>query len=226
MLKMAKDSGVKARTQSLNQMKALLVTAPSDLREELADLSVTTLLQRCAAFRPGELTCPAAVAKYTLRLLARRNLELHEEIKNLSERIRLLVGAASPQLLEIFGVGPDGAATFLVTAGDNPERLRSEAAFAALCGASPIPASSGKTQRFRLNRGGDRQANASLHRVVIVRLRWHQPTQDYMTRRLAQGKTKPEIIRCLKRYVAREIYRTLRPATASADASRSTATAA
>lgn len=120
MLKMAKDSGVKARTRSLNQMKALLVTAPSDLREELADLSVTTLLQRCAAFRPGELTCPAAVAKYTLRLLARRNLELHEEIKNLSERIRLLVGAASSQLLEIFGVGPDGAATFLVTAGDNP----------------------------------------------------------------------------------------------------------
>jgi transposase len=226
MLKLAKDSGVKARTQSLNQIRAILVTAPTDLREHLTGLPVGKLLQRCASLRPGELTCPTAAAKYTLRLLARRNLELHIEIKNLGEQIRLLTVAAAPQLLEVFGIGPDGAARLLVTAGDNPERLRSEAAFAALCGASPIPASSGKTQRVRLNRGGDRQANATLHRVVVVRLRWHGPTQAYMTRRLAQGKTKAEIIRCLKRYVAREIYNILRPAATSADTSRSLPTAA
>lgn len=226
MLKLAKDSGVKARTQSLNQIRAILVTAPTDLREDLAGLPVGRLLQRCAAFRPGELTCPTAAAKYTLRLLARRNLELRIEIKDLSEQIRLLTVAAAPQLLEVFGIGPDGAARLLVTAGDNPERLRCEAAFAALCGVSPIPASSGKTQRVRLNRGGDRQANATLHRVVVVRLRWHGPTQAYMTRRLAQGKTKAEIIRCLKRYVAREIYNILCPATTSADTRRSLPTAA
>ncbi len=226
MLKLAKDSGVKARTQSLNQIRAILVTAPTDLREELTSLPVGKLLQRCAAFRPGKLTCPTDTAKYTLRLLARRNLELHIEIKDLGEQIRLLTVAAAPELLEVFGIGPDGAARLLVTAGDNPERLRSEAAFAALCGTNPIPASSGKTQRVRLNRGGDRQANATLHRVVVVRLRWHEPTKAYMTRRLAEGRTKAEIIRCLKRYVAREIYNILCPPATRADTSRSLPTAA
>lgn len=226
MLKLAKDSGVKARTQSLNQIRAILVTAPTDLREDLTGLPVGQLLQRCAAFRPGKLTCPTATAKYTLRLLARRNLDLHIEIKDLGEQIRLLTVAAAPELLEVFGIGPDGAARLLVTAGDNPERLRSEAAFAALCGTNPIPASSGKTQRVRLNRGGDRQANATLHRVVVVRLRWHEPTQAYMTRRLAEGKTKAEIIRCLKRYVAREIYNVLCPETTRTETNRSLATAA
>lgn len=211
MLKMAKDSGVKARTQALNQIKALLVTAPAELRETLDGLPVGKLLDRCAALRPGELSSPTAVAKHTLRMLARRNLELRIEVKGLEEQIRLLAAVAAPTLLEVFGIGPDGAARFLVTAGDNPHRLRSEAAFAALCGSNPIPASSGKTQRHRLNRGGDRQANAALHRVVVVRLRWHEPTQTYMTRRLAEGKTKAEIIRCLKRYVAREIYNILCP---------------
>lgn len=112
-----------------------------------------------------------------------------------------------------FGVRPNSAATLLATVGDNPQRLHSEAAFAALCGASPVPASSGKTHRHRLNRGGDRQANAALYRIIIVRLRWHQPTRDYMARRLTEGKTKPEIIRCLKRYLAREIYTILSPPT-------------
>jgi transposase len=217
MLKLTKDSAVKARTQSLNQIKALLVTAPADLREALTGLTVGQLLDRCAAFRPGPLTSPLAVAKHTLRLLATRNRVLQCEIKDLEAELRQLVAAAAPTLTGTFGVGPDGAATFLITAGDNPHRLRSEAAFAALCGTNPIPASSGKTTRHRLNRGGDRQANASLHRVVVVRLRWHAATQAYLRRRLAEGKTKAEIIRCLKRYVAREIFSTLRRATTTVD---------
>ncbi|GAA4978782.1 IS110 family transposase [Actinopolymorpha pittospori] len=211
MLKMAKDSAVKTRTQAINQIKAILVTAPAQLREQLADLAVGKLLERCAAFEPGELTTPTAVAHHTLRLLAQRNLALRAEIKALQADIARLAGRAAPRLLDVFGIGPDGAAQILLTAGDNPRRLRSEAAFAALCGSNPIPASSGKTNRHRLNRGGDRQANATLHRVAVVRLRWHDPSQKYMARRLAEGKSKAEIMRCLKRYIAREIYHILCP---------------
>jgi transposase len=215
MLKLAKDSAVKTRTQALNQIKGLLVTAPSDLRETLMGLPTGQLIDRCAALRPGPLTSATAVAKYTLRLLARRHLELRREIETLELEIGRLVEVTAPALLEVFGIKADGAATLLVSAGDNPDRLRSDAAFAALCGANPIPASSGKTQRHRLNRGGDRQANATLHRVVVVRLRWHAPTQAYMARRLAEGKTKSEIMRCLKRYIAREVFTILRPPAAN-----------
>jgi transposase len=216
MLKIARDSAVKTRTQSLNQIRALLVTSPAELREALTGLTVGQLLDRCAAFRPGALSSPEAVARYSLRLLARRNLRLRTEARDLKAEIHRQVASTAPDLLDAFGVGPDGAATFLLTAGDNPGRLRSEAAFAALCGASPIPASSGKTTRHRLNRGGDRQANAALHRVVVVRLRWHAPTQAYLARRLGDGKSKPEIMRCLKRYVAREIHGLLCPSGSSA----------
>jgi transposase len=211
MLKLARDSAVKARTQSLNQIKSLLVTGPAELRESIRGLSTPRLLDRCAAFRPGVLDSPTVAAKHTLRSLARRNLALRAEAKELGAQIRRLVSGSAPELLAAFGVGPDCAATFLVTAGDNPGRLRSEAAFASLCGSSPIPASSGKTTRHRLNRGGDRQANAALHRVVVVRLRWHRPSQAYMARRTAEGKTTAEVMRCLKRYVAREIFRLLHP---------------
>lgn len=211
MLKMAKDSAVKARTQALNQMKAILVTAPAGVRESLSGLTDPKLLNRCAAFEPEPLTSPAAAARHTLRLLARRNLQLRDEVKTLQAEIGRLAAKAAPHLLGIFGLGPDGAATMLVTAGDNPDRLRSEAAFAALCGSNPIPASSGKTNRHRLNRGGNRQANATLHRIAVCRLRWHQPTQQYTKRRLAEGKTKAEVMRCLKRYIAREIYHALCP---------------
>jgi transposase len=206
MLKVARGSAVKARTQSLNQIKALLVTAPMELRESLRGLSTPRLLDHCAAFRPGVLDSPTTAAKQALRSLARRNLALRDELKELDAEIRQLVSGAAPQLLAAFGVGPDSAATLLVTAGDNPGRLRSDAAFASLCGSSPIPASSGKITRHRLNRGGDRQANAALHRIVVVRLRWHQPSRAYMARRTAEGKTKAEIMRCLKRYVTREVF--------------------
>jgi transposase len=156
-----------------------------------------------------------------LRCLAERYRALDAEIKLLDSELDRLVAQAAPDLVARFGVGPDSAGALLVAAGDNPDRLRSEAAFSMLCGASPLEASSGKTRRHRLNRGGDRQANAALYRVVVVRLRWHQPTKDYMTRRLTQGKSKAEIIRCLKRYLAREVFAVLKqtgqidPATAA-----------
>jgi transposase len=172
-----------------------------------------TLLNRCAALRPGELTTPLAAAKHALRLLARRALTLREEARQLRAHLERLTAAVAPALVELTGIGPDTAVALLLTAGDNPVRLRSEAAFAALCGTNPVPASSGKITRFRLNRSGDRQANAALHRAIVTRMHWHEPTKDYVARRTAEGKTKPEIMRCLKRYLARQVYRSLLPAT-------------
>ena len=206
MLKSAKDSAVKARTQAINQMKALTITAPASLRETLDGLSASNLVTRCKSFRIGQLRDPISAAKYALRSLACRYHQLTGEIHNLKAELAQLVGTASPTLLNIVGVGPDTAATLLITAGSNPERLHSEAAFAALCGVCPIPASSGKTNRHRLNRGGDRQANAALHRIVVVRLRCDHRTREYMRRRTAEGMSKIEVMRCLKRYVAREIF--------------------
>jgi transposase len=145
-----------------------------------------------------------------LRGLAQRYQHLDTEIGLLTGKLDTLTAKTAPTLRALLGVGPDSVAALLTTAGDNPSRLRCEAAFAALCGSSPVEASSGKTRRHRLNRGGDRQANAALHRIVIVRLRWHQPTRDYLTRRSTQGKTNKEIIRCLKRYIAREVFTVLR----------------
>ena len=206
MLKNAKDSAVKARTQASNQMKALIVTAPAELRETLDGLPAAALATRCAGFRPGRLNDPATAAKYTLRSLACRYRQLSKEIQNLQAELDRLTRAAAPALVDIFGIGPDTAAALLIAAGSNPQRLRSEAAFASLCGVNPIPASSGKTNRHRLNRGGDRQANAALYRVVIVRLGHDPRTKEYMRRRTTEGLSKTEIIRCLKRYVAREVF--------------------
>lgn len=206
MLKSAKDSAVKARTQAINQMKALIVTAPASLRETLDGLSISALAKRCRGFRVQHLSDPVSAAKYTLRSLACRHHQLTEETRNLKAELAQLIGTVSPNLINIVGVGPDTAATLLIAAGSNPERLRSEAAFAALCGVCPIPASSGKTNRHRLNRGGDRQANAALHRIVVVRLRCDPRTKEYIRRRTGEGMNKPEIMRCLKRYVAREIF--------------------
>ena len=188
-------------------MKALIVTAPAGLRETLDGLSVSALATRCRSFRVRGLSDPMSAAKYALRSLACRYRQLSEEIRNLKAELAQLIGIASPTLTNIVGVGPDTAATLLiVVAGSNPERLRSEDAFAALCGVCPIPASSGKTNRHRLNRGGDRQANAALRSIVVVRLRCDLRTQEYMRRRTGEGMSKPEIMRCLKRYVAREIF--------------------
>ncbi|MFD6826856.1 transposase [Streptomyces sp. NPDC060085] len=149
-------------------------------------------------------------AAHTLKLLARRIQHLTEEIEDLTTRIREVITQHNPQLLECYGVGPDTAATLLIAAGDNPERLRSEASFAALCGASPVEPSSGKTRRRRLNRGGNRQANSALYTIVLTRLRWDTRTRGYIDKRISQGKTRREALRCLKRYVAREIHHLIR----------------
>ena len=209
MLKSAKDSAVKARTQTVNQMKALVVTAPAQLRETLDGLTTAALAARCKSFRPGRLKDPAAAAKYALRSLARRYRQLGKESRELQTELERLIRMASPELVRIFGVGPDTAAALLIAAGSNPQRLRSEAAFASLCGVNPIPASSGKTNRHRLNRGGDRQANSALYRIVPVRLRYDCRTKAYMLRPTGEGLSKSEIIRCLKRYVAREVFSAL-----------------
>ena len=210
MLKSAKNSAVKARTQAINQMKALVLTAPAELRETLDGLGTSALVKRCRSFRPGRPANPKAAAKYTLRSLACRYHQLSEEIQDLRAELQRLIEAAAPALVEAFGVGPDTAADLLVAAGSNPDRLSSEAAFASLCGVSPVPASSGKTNRHRLNRGGDRQANAALYRIVVVRLGRDPRTQAYLRRRTTEGMTKIEVIRCLKRYVAREVYSIIR----------------
>ena len=147
-----------------------------------------------------------ASAKTSLRAIARRWLVLDAEIKDHDAHLEPLTRQLAPELLQAHGMGAGTAAEMLLLVGDNPERIRSEAALAKLCGACPIPASSGQTHRHRLNRGGNRQANAALYRVVIVRMRGHQPTLDYVRRRTAEGKSKSEIIRCLKRFVASEIF--------------------
>ncbi|MDX2828485.1 transposase [Streptomyces ipomoeae] len=164
------------------------------------------LIERCAGLRPGTVTTILASAKRSLRSLARRWLNLDEEIKDHDRLLGGLTRQQAPELVEAFGIGADTAAEVLVVVGDNPERIRSQAAFAKLAGVCPVPASSGRTDRHRLNRGGHRQLNSALYRVVIVRMRFHQPTIDYVTRRTSDGKTKKEIIRCLKQYLAREIY--------------------
>ncbi|MEU5062227.1 MULTISPECIES: IS110 family transposase [unclassified Streptomyces] len=204
--KIAKDSAVKARTQTINQLKAVLVTAPSELRERLSPLSNPRLIAACADLNVSPSS--GAIA-YTLRLPARRIQNLTAEVRDLTRRMTITLHSHAPKLLEIQGVGPDSAAALLVAAGDNPERFSSEASFAALCGVSPVERSSGKTHRRRLNRGGDRQANAALYRITQSRLRWDPRTQAYLERRTRDGKSRREIIRCLKRYIAREIYRHL-----------------
>jgi transposase len=210
VLKVAKDSAVKARSQAMITLKALLVTVPDELRESVTGLTDLKLVEKCTRLQVRAIRCPQNAACSALRSLARRWKDLDREIKAHLAELDRLTSEASPAMVAAFGIGSDTAAEMLLVAGDNPSRIHSEAAFAALCGVCPIPASSGKTSRHRLNRGGHRQANAALYRVTIVRMRWHQPTIDYVARRTAEGKTKAEIIRCLKRYVAREIFGYLR----------------
>jgi transposase len=197
-------------TQAINALRALLVTAPPELRDELRALSTSRLVTKAAQVRPGEPRNTLAASKLALRHLARRCQALQAETQSLDAQLARLTATASPHLAQAFGTGADTTGALLVAAGDNPERLRSEAAFSMLCGSSPIPASSGQTRRHRLNRGGNRQANAALYRIVLVRMRYHQPTKDYVQRRTNEGKSKREIIRCLKRYVAREVYTALK----------------
>ena len=206
-LQATRRSALKARTQTANQLHAVVVTAPEPLRSHLRRLSLARLVTTAAALRPGPaVSTPLAATKLALRCLATRHQHLTAEIQLLDQQLEPLVAATAPELLAVKGISTITAATLLVTAGDNPDRLRSEAAFAHLCGVAPVPASSGKTTRHRLNRGGDRAANQALYLLAIRRLGWHAPTQAYMARRTAEGLSKPEIVRCLKRYLARELY--------------------
>jgi transposase len=209
-LRSARQSAVKARTQAANQLKALLVTAPEVLRHRLRELPTKELVTTCARLRPGDDPDNIERAtKFALRSVARRHEALSEEITQLDAQLDRLVAEVVPGLISLPALGTHHAATLLVVAGDNPERLRSEASFASLCGVSPIEASSGKVVRHRLNRGGNRDANRALHMICVVRMGSDKRTREYVARRSAEGKSKWEIMRCLKRYIAREVYRIL-----------------
>jgi transposase len=211
-LMVAKRSARSERIQTINQARALVLTGPDDIRVRFAKHTAAGLVAELAALRPR----PGAVVGYATRIALR---ELGRRVQfpggqpgRPGELIVPLVTGRAPGLLTLYGVGPDIAAMLLVAAGDHPERLRSEAAWAHLCATAPIPASSGKVTRHRLNPGGDRQASHALWRIVITRMSSHPPTRAYVERRTKQGRSKKEIIRCLKRYVARQVYPHLRPA--------------
>lgn len=214
VLRVARRSAVRARTQAHHQITALIGGSDERLRAELRPLPARTRVHVCAAFTPPAVATgePLGTTRSALGVLARRWQSLDREIQLLDDQLAAVVPAAAGTLLNVFGVGIDTAGALLVAAGDNPERMHSEAAFAALCGVNPIPASSGKTTRHRLNRGGNRDANSALWRIAMVRLAKHQPTRDYAQRRTTDGRTKPEIIRILKRYIAREVYPHLKAA--------------
>ncbi len=207
VIKTARDSARKARVAAVTSLQSLVVSAPASLREQLRDLSGRDLVARCASFRIGSVDSPIASTKFALRCLARRCLALGEEMEAQGELLDRLTRECAPTLRAGYCIGADSAAELLAALGDPPARVPSEAAFAKLCGAAPQPASSGMTVRHRLSRGGNRQANAALYRIVIVRMHHDQRTRDYVARRTAEGYSKMEIIRCLKRYVAREVYR-------------------
>ena len=210
VLRSARQSAVKARTQAANQLQGLRVTAPEGLLNRLRNLSTKELVSVAARFRlSDDPTDVPAATKFALRSVARRYEALSEEIAGLEAHLGRLVAEAAPELVSLPGIGTDNAATLLIVAGDNPKRLSSEASFASLCGVSPIEASSGKVVRHRLNRGGNREANRALYMICLARMRRDHRTQEYVARRTAEGKSKREIIRCLKRYVAREAYRVL-----------------
>lgn len=210
LLRIARNGAMDSRTRAITTLKSTLPSLPAGLSETLIGLTTKVLVDKCAAFRIEKIpTDPTHAAKIALRSIAKQYKQLAVEIKALDAQLNKLISQTAPKMLELFGVGPGTAAVLLVAAGDNPERLGSEAAFAALCGVSPIDASSGKTNRHRLNRGGNRQANSALFTIVLSRIASHEPTQKYFEKRLKEGRSKREIMRCLKRYVAREIYKVI-----------------
>jgi transposase len=210
-LRVARHGAVKARTAALNQLHALITAAPEPVRAQLAGHTGAALLTRCTQLTadPTRLADPTEATKAALAAIATRTTALTAEITLADKRLGPIVTTAAPRTSALFGAGPDVAGQLLTTAGDNPDRLRSEAALAHLCGAAPIPASSGTTRRHRLNRGGDRAANRALHTIVLSRLRYDPRTRAYATRRTTEGLTKKEIIRCLKRYIVREVHAAL-----------------
>jgi transposase len=212
-LRIARDSAVKSRSIAMLQLSGLVLTAPSDLREQLAiRKTLRGKAALCRRLRPDteRLSEPVNAAKLALRSLARRIALLDDEIAELDTQLTPLVATAAPRTTALLGISTGHAGQLLITAGQNIDRLHNEGAFAALCGASPIPVASGKRGRYRLNPGGDRQANRALHMIAVCRLRHCPKTRAYAQRRSSEGKTKKEIMRCLKRYIARQTYATLR----------------
>ena len=212
-LSVARDGAMKARTAALGQIDDLVLTAPAQLRERLScRRTLRGKATLCARLRP-DLECidtPREAAKLALRGLAQRVISLEAEIAALDTQLQALIAAAAPRTTSLLGVSTGHASQLLVSAGQNIERRRNEAAFAKLCAAAPKPASSGRTTRHRLDTGGDRQANRTLHMIAVCRLRYCERTRAYAARRTAEGLSKREIIGCLKRYIAREVYAALR----------------
>jgi transposase len=211
-VKVPRDAAVKDRTRAYGQLRDLITTAPSELRDELIGLSGKQRVAKALLLRPNpaRLGEPAHAARHALRALARRIKNLDEEIAEADAILSTLVTRACPTLLAMRQVGVQTAAQFAITAGENVDRMRTEAAFAKLAGVAPLPASSGKTTRHRLNRGGDRQANSALYMIIVGRMASHPDTIAYVQRRTTEGLSTPEIIRCLKRHLARSVYRALR----------------
>ena len=211
MLRFTRRSAIKARTQTINQIRAVLDTAPHQIRDQHRTLTPIRLIKTITKSRPnpGDVNKPAVAATITLNLLGRRWQFLTDQINTIDDLLENLVAQTAPGLIAMRCIGTPSAAALLIAAGDNPHRLATEGSFAALCGTNPLPASSGKTVRHRLNRSGDRDANNALWRIVMSRMAHDQRTRDYVERRTTEGLSKREIIRCLKRYVAREIYPTL-----------------
>jgi transposase len=188
-LRVARRSAVKARTQAAKQLRALLFTAPEELRTGLCGLSTNRLVTIAARFRPGRQPRElVTITKLAMRSIARRHRDLSEEISTLDERLEQLAAEAAPALVALKDVGTDIAVSLLIAAGDNPERLSSEAAFARLCGVAPIEASSGMIRRHRLNRGGNREANRALYVLVLGRMSWDERTRGYVARRTAEAR--------------------------------------
>lgn len=208
VLRACRKTAVSARRIALQMLHNTIICAPEGLRDQLRAMTRMQLIRTVAAWRPDLTAYRDVEAAYRIALksLARRYLELHDEIADLDMMIGAIVAELAPELIARNSIGCNGAAQLLLTAGDNPERLKSEAGFAALCGVSPVPACSGKTVRHRLNRGGDRAANSALHIIAIGRLRTDEKTKAYVARRIAEGHSKLDAIRALKRYSAREVY--------------------
>jgi len=207
-LLVAREGAVRSRTAAWNELRALILTAPAELRERLQGLSQQRLLNACSRLRPGNDTSERAAIALALRSLAKRIQHLTLEANTLEQQLQQRTQTIAPQLLDKQGVGPISAATLLI-AWSHPGRLRNEAAFARLAGTAPIPANSGKTTRHRLDRGGDRQLNRALHTIILNRQRTDPTTRAYIQRRTSEGKTRREAVRCLKRYLARHLYRQL-----------------
>jgi transposase len=206
----ARRSAVKARAAAQVQIRQQLITAPVTVREKYRQLSAVRLIPVLAACRPAvHADLEERLVLTALKSLARRHRALSEEITALDAELTSVIGQTAPHLLHLHGVGNTTAAQLLITVGGNPDRLRSEASFAALCGTAPVPASSGKTTRHRLSRGGDRRANNALHTIALARMRNHPPTKRFVQRQRDRGRSTPEILRILKRAIAREMFKQL-----------------